>query len=86
MTQEGEEGMDEIPGFLEDRSGRPDSWILGREGGSTGKRRWRAQAGPRSSLGSTSSQPPWLGGGGVNTGFQVSSQAPTLEWWGLGEA
>lgn len=27
-----------------------------------------------------------VGGGGVNTGFQVSSQAPTLEWWGLGEA
>ena len=25
-------------------------------------------------------------GGDVNTGFQVSSQAPTLEWWGLGEA
>ena len=27
MTQEGEEGRDEIPGFQEDRSRRPDSWI-----------------------------------------------------------
>lgn len=26
------------------------------------------------------------GEGGGNTGFQVSSQAPRLEWWGLGEA
>ena len=84
MTQEGEEGMDEIPGFLEDRSGRPDSWILGREGGSTGKRRWRAQADPgvRWAL----PDPNRPSGGDVNTGFQVSSQAPTLEWWGLGEA
>ena len=26
------------------------------------------------------------GEGGGNTGFQVSSEAPRLEWWGLGEA
>ena len=92
MTQEGEEGMDEIPRFQEDRSRRPDSWIG--EGGRESRKVDvqgpgktlqfaglcqipAAPVGVMSAIGN--------GGGGGNTGFQVSSQAPRLKRWGLGE-